>query len=174
MFAGNKSWRCDTRKLSLLMAYLNSKAGGGATGTIRPSTSPRMRNVGFEVRASYGSARPRASVEGCSEFERRGRHAGFCCSVHARPWALLSRLLSKDCRTGRCCRINRLVESTENAGEAPLNRTGQTRREVLLFDHCLIIAISTGSVGKSPAWWPIMASARHAAERRRGVDEGDS
>ncbi len=72
-----------------------STAGGGATGTIRPSTSPRMPTSGFEVRRSYGSARPQTSIQGCSEYDRRGRHAGSCCRVHRRPPALLSRLLSK-------------------------------------------------------------------------------
>jgi hypothetical protein len=71
------------------------ETGGGATGTIRPSTSPRMPTSGFEVRGNHSPARPQTSIRGCSEFERRGRHAGFCCPVHGRPRALLSRLLSK-------------------------------------------------------------------------------
>src|SRR5439155_15245933 len=71
------------------------KTGGGATGTIRPSTSPRMPTSGFEVRRSYGSVRPQTSMTGCPEFERRGPHAGLCCRVRGRPPALLSRLLSK-------------------------------------------------------------------------------
>src|SRR5437879_594916 len=71
------------------------KPGGGATGTIRPSTSPRMPTSGFEVRGTYGSVRPLTSIQGCSEYDRRGRHGGSCCRVHRRPPALLSRLLSK-------------------------------------------------------------------------------
>jgi hypothetical protein len=54
-----------------------------------------MPTSGFEVRQSYGSARPQTSIKHCPEFEWRGRRAGFCCPVHRRSLALLSRLLSK-------------------------------------------------------------------------------
>src|SRR5467141_1996068 len=51
----------------------NSKTGGGATGTIRPSTSPRMPTSGFEVRGRIVRRRslPFASVH--LEVDRRGQ-----------------------------------------------------------------------------------------------------
>jgi hypothetical protein len=50
----------------------NSKTGGGATGTIRPSTSPRLPTSDFQVRGTHGAERPRASIKGCPESEGRG------------------------------------------------------------------------------------------------------
>ncbi len=99
-----------------------SKIGGGATGTIRPSTSPRMPTSGFEVRGIHNPERPRMSIQGCSVFEGRGPYAGLWCPVHGRPPALLSRLLSKrldahlhldECRMahGSRMRARPLVES---------------------------------------------------------------
>src|ERR1700730_12894731 len=51
--------------------------------------------IGFEVRGSYSSGRPPASIKHCSVFDGRSAHAGMCCHVRRRPRALLSRLLSK-------------------------------------------------------------------------------
>jgi hypothetical protein len=92
--------------------------GGGATGTIRPSTSPRMPTRGFEVRVTSGSARPRTSIKGCPVFESRSRHAGLCCPVHGRPPALLSRLLSKP---PPCRRYHGLVLRQERAANSRLH-----------------------------------------------------
>src|ERR1700730_6983174 len=94
-FMRTQAYRSLTGYVSALFGGSYSRIGGGTTGTIRPSTSPRMPTTGFEVRGNHSPARPWISIQGCSEFEGRGRPAGLCCLVHVRPPALLSRLLSK-------------------------------------------------------------------------------
>src|SRR5713101_9283776 len=69
--------------------------GGGATGTIRPATSPRIPTTGFEGRGSYDLARPQASIKRRAVFAGGSRQTGPWCPVRRRPPALLSRLLSK-------------------------------------------------------------------------------
>jgi hypothetical protein len=98
------------------------KTGGGATGTIRPSTSPRMPTSGFEVRGIQRLLRPHTSIKGCYVFERRGPYAGLCCHVRRRPPALLSQLLSKEARW---------PPSFESTGErvVAFRRSGLGRRD---------------------------------------------
>src|ERR1700686_2712257 len=73
----------------------NSKIGGGATGTIRPSTSPRMPTSGFEVRGGIVCQRsPRfANVHLVVEF--RVNSSPSFAEVRQSSPALLSTLLSK-------------------------------------------------------------------------------
>ncbi len=69
-----------------------SKIGGGATGTIRPSTSPRMPTSGFEVRGRIIRHRSPGFARVHFVVERRGQQFA---DVRQRSPALLSALLSK-------------------------------------------------------------------------------
>src|SRR5438105_12397341 len=74
------------------MSGSNSKTGGGATGTIRPSTSPRMPTSGFEVRGHIVRQRSPAFILKSTAGLNSSR--SFASVRQCSP-ALLSPLLSK-------------------------------------------------------------------------------
>src|SRR5438552_3625968 len=79
-------------KLRRVMVDTNAKTGGGATGTIRPSTSPRMPTSGFEDRGAHLS--PCTPVRDEVKGQRRS-------SVGGRPSACNRRSARRVSRRGR-------------------------------------------------------------------------
>src|SRR5260370_38772346 len=66
-------FRGSPRSLFSSILDFSIRIGGGATGTIRPSTSPRMPSTGFEVRGRIVRQRSARSARVHFEVDGRGQ-----------------------------------------------------------------------------------------------------